>query len=282
MIKDFIENLYNQYQSSKIVSVTVVDILIELDNKNIKKLNPEVKSFLRNFSYTSIKSQETNLTPLIKKFLKSSEGKSLDDFIDFLFSNKSILNVLSVYFGVSDVKQFLFRVDSKADKDIDKKDKDKDKDKSIEFLENHGRDLITAAKKRKLNKVFGRDQEIQRIVQVLLRKTKNSPVLIGEAGVGKTAIVEGLAQKIANKEIKELSDVSIYELSVSSLLAGTSLRGELEKKLENLIKSLEDRPDVILFIDEIHTIMLDNTISNVLKPASKFLPQFADCLLYLV
>lgn len=266
-IKNFIEQIQQEYKLQKAVSLTTIDILIEIDRKSIKKLNAEVKRFLFNFSSLNVKSQETTISPLIKRFLKQNENKnpSLNDFIDFLLANKSVLNVLSFYFG-KDIKELLFS-DEESKEKKQRDEEEKSRVRELEFLENNARNLVELAKKGKLNKVVGRDEEIQRIVQILLRKTKNSPVLIGEPGVGKTAIVEGLAQKIADNQIKELSQVSIYEITVSSLLAGTSLRGELEKKLEQLIKSLENREDVILFIDEIHTIMLDNTISNIFKPA---------------
>ncbi|MCS7165732.1 MAG: ATP-dependent Clp protease ATP-binding subunit [Candidatus Calescibacterium sp.] len=270
MIREFIEQLYNEYKRKRVISLTVADILIELDNRGIRKINPRIKDFLKLFSSLNIPtSDETIMSPLIKKFQKYSEGKnlSIDDFLNFLLANRSVLNLASYHLNIKDIKNYVFKVDEEriVKPGIDKPG-EKEK-KGIEFLEKHGKNLVKLALEGKLPKVVGREEEIQRLVQVLLRKTKNSPVLIGEAGVGKTAIVEALAQKIANKEIKELGEVSIYEVTISSLLAGTSLRGELEKKLEELIKNLENREDIILFIDEIHTIMLDSTISNIFKPA---------------
>lgn len=263
MFKDFINQIYQEYKQRKVLSLTCIDLLIELDNKGIKKLNREVVKFLKLFSSVNVKtSEETIISPLLKKFQKTIENKntSVDDFIDFLITNKSVLNLISYFFNVKDIKSFLFLQE-------DSIKVSKDTEKQVEFLEKYGKNLVKLAKEGKLSKVVGRENEINRLVQILLRKTKNSPVLIGEPGVGKTAIVEALAQKIANNEIKELQNVIIYELTTSSILAGTSLRGELEKKLEDLIKNLENRDDIILFIDEIHTIMLDNTISNVIKPA---------------
>lgn len=268
MIKDFIYQLLEEYKSQKASSLTSIDIIIELDKKSIRKINPEVRKFLQNFSSLNVKSDQIILSPLLKKFLKQNENKnpSLDEFLDFLSSNRTIFNLLSFYFGRSNVKDLLFEIGSQANKEAGDEKKSKVRD-IPEFLQKNARNLVELAKNGKLNKIVGREEEIQRVVQILLRKTKNSPVLIGEAGVGKTAIIEGLAQKIAENQINELSNVQIYEITVSSLLAGTSLRGELEKKLDELIKNLENREDIILFIDEIHTIMLDNTISNVLKPA---------------
>ncbi|MCX7758479.1 MAG: ATP-dependent Clp protease ATP-binding subunit [bacterium] len=268
MIREFIQQLYDEYKQKKAVSFTTIDIILELDNKGVKRINREVRDFLKLFSSLNVKtSDETVISPLIKKFQKFSENKNstVEDFVDFLVNNTSVFRLLSMFFNTKNVKDYVFKnVDDKVQIKSSEESKGS---KNIEFLEKYGKNLVRLSLEGKLNKVVGRDEEIQRLIQVLLRKTKNSPVLIGEAGVGKTAIVEGLAQKIAKKEINELQNVSIYEITTSSLLAGTSLRGELEKKLQELIKDLENREDIVLFIDEIHTIMLDNTISNIFKPA---------------
>ncbi|MCX7870473.1 MAG: ATP-dependent Clp protease ATP-binding subunit [bacterium] len=264
-LKPFIENLYKEYSNQNALSLTTVDIFIELDKKNIIKLNPEIKNFLTLFSSLNIKSNnETTYSTLLKKFLKQYNDPNLLDLINFLDNNSSFFEILKIYFDTKDIKNILFKKDHQI---IKEKKKEEDNVKIPEFLEKYGRNLTKLAKENKLNKVIGREEELQRLVQILLKKTKNNPILIGEPGVGKTAIVEGLAYKIANNEIKELQNKQIIELTVSSILSGTSLRGELEKKLEDLIKQLENNENIILFIDEIHTIMLDNTISNVLKPA---------------
>jgi ATP-dependent Clp protease ATP-binding subunit ClpC len=264
-LKSLIENIYKEYTEQKAISITSIDILLELDKKNIIKINKDVKNFLLLFSSLNVKSNiEPSLSVLLKRFLKIKDDPTLEDFINFLENNNSFFDVLRVYFDTNNIKELLFKESKKENTDI----KEKEKEKVIpEFLEKHGRNLTKLAKEGKLNKIIGREEELQRLTQILLKKTKNNPILIGEPGVGKTAIVEGLAYKIANNEIKELQNKQIIELTVSSILAGTSLRGELEKKLEDLIKQLENNDNIILFIDEIHTIMLDNTISNVLKPA---------------
>jgi len=266
-LKSLIENIYKEYTEQKAISITSIDILLELDKKNIIKINKDVKNFLLLFSSLNVKSNvEPSLSVLLKKFLKIKDDPTLEDFINFLENNNSFFDVLRVYFDTNNIKELLFKESKKENTDI--KEKEKNKSEAIpEFLEKHGRNLTKLAKEGKLNKIIGREEELQRLIQILLKKTKNNPILIGEPGVGKTAIVEGLAYKIANNEIKELQNKQIIELTVSSILAGTSLRGELEKKLEDLIKQLENNYNIILFIDEIHTIMLDNTISNVLKPA---------------
>ncbi len=141
-------------------------------------------------------------------------------------------------------------------------------------LERFTVDLTELAKEGKLDPVIGREKEIQQVIEVLLRRTKNNPVLVGEAGVGKTAIVEGLAQKIVNKEVpEELFDKRILALDMGALLAGTKYRGEFEERLKALIDEVKKDGNIILFIDEIHTIVGAGAAEgatdagNLLKPA---------------
>lgn len=123
-------------------------------------------------------------------------------------------------------------------------------------LEKFTVDLTKLAKEGKLDPVIGREREIQQVIEILLRRTKNNPVLIGEAGVGKTAIVEGLAQKIVNKEVpEELVNKKVLSLDLGGLVAGTKYRGEFEERMKSLIDELKKDPNIILFIDELHTIV---------------------------
>jgi ATP-dependent Clp protease ATP-binding subunit ClpB len=141
-------------------------------------------------------------------------------------------------------------------------------------LETYGRNLVTAVKEGKMDPVIGRDQEIRDVIRILSRKTKNNPVLIGEPGVGKTAIVEGLAQRIVRKDVPEgLKEKEIFELDMSSLIAGAKYRGEFEERLQAVLKQVKDSEgQIILFIDEIHTIVgagkTDGAMDagNMLKP----------------
>ena len=141
-------------------------------------------------------------------------------------------------------------------------------------LEKYGRDIVKSVKDGKIDPVIGRDDEIRSITRILSRKTKNNPVLIGEAGVGKTAIVEGLAQRIVKKDVpNSLKDKTIWELDLGSLVAGAKYRGELEERLKAVLKEIKDSDgEIILFIDEIHMIVGAGAmegamdISNMLKP----------------
>ena len=141
-------------------------------------------------------------------------------------------------------------------------------------LEQFGRNLIEQVKNGKMDPVIGRDEEIRNVIRILSRKTKNNPVLIGEPGVGKTAIVEGLAQRIVRQDVPEgLKDAELYELDMSALIAGASYRGQFEERLKSVLKQVkESEGRIILFIDELHTIVgagkTDGAMDagNMLKP----------------
>ncbi len=152
---------------------------------------------------------------------------------------------------------------------------DQSPEEKYQVLEKYCKDLTALAKQGKLDPVIGRDEEIRRVMQVLSRRTKNNPVLIGEPGVGKTAIVEGLAQRIINRDIPEsLKDRRLLSLDMGMLVAGTKYRGEFEDRLKALLKSIVEKAGrIILFIDELHTLVgagaAEGAVdaSNMLKPA---------------
>ncbi|WP_433082255.1 ATP-dependent Clp protease ATP-binding subunit [Dactylosporangium sp. CA-052675] len=143
-------------------------------------------------------------------------------------------------------------------------------------LDQFGRNLTQAAREGKLDPVIGREKEIERVMQVLSRRTKNNPVLIGEPGVGKTAVVEGLSQRIVKGEVPEtLKDKQLYTLDLGALVAGSRYRGDFEERLKKVLKEIRTRGDIILFIDEIHTLVGAGAAEGAIDAASILKPMLA-------
>lgn len=145
-----------------------------------------------------------------------------------------------------------------------------------EFIENFGRDLTKMAAEMKLDPVIGREKEIERVIQILSRRTKNNPVLIGEPGVGKTAIAEGLAQKIVRGQVPEmLKNKKIITLDIASMLAGSKYRGEFEERLKGFIEEVMEDENIVLFIDEIHTLVGAGSSEGSMDASNMFKPALA-------
>ncbi len=143
-------------------------------------------------------------------------------------------------------------------------------------LDQFGRNLTQLARERKLDPVIGRDREIERVMQVLSRRTKNNPVLIGEPGVGKTAIVEGLSQKIVTGDVPEtIKGKQLYTLDLGALVAGSRYRGDFEERLKKVLKEIRTRGDIILFIDELHTLVGAGAAEGAIDAASILKPMLA-------
>ncbi|MDN3482494.1 ATP-dependent Clp protease ATP-binding subunit [Arthrobacter sp. APC 3897] len=143
-------------------------------------------------------------------------------------------------------------------------------------LDQFGRNLTQAARESKLDPVIGREHEMERVMQVLSRRTKNNPVLIGEPGVGKTAVVEGLAQAIVRGDVPEtIKDKQLYTLDLGSLVAGSRYRGDFEERLKKVLKEIRTRGDIILFIDEIHTLVGAGAAEGAIDAASILKPMLA-------
>ena len=144
------------------------------------------------------------------------------------------------------------------------------------ILDQFGRNLTQAAREGKLDPVIGREKEIERVMQILSRRTKNNPVLIGEPGVGKTAVVEGLAQAIVKGDVPEtLKDKQLYSLDLGALVAGSRYRGDFEERLKKVLKEIRTRGDIILFIDEIHTLVGAGAAEGAIDAASILKPMLA-------
>ena len=143
-------------------------------------------------------------------------------------------------------------------------------------LDQFGRNLTTQARERKLDPVIGREREIERVMQVLSRRTKNNPVLIGEPGVGKTAIVEGLSQRIVANDVPEtIKNKQLYTLDLGALVAGSRYRGDFEERLKKVLKEIRSRGDIILFIDELHTLVGAGAAEGAIDAASILKPMLA-------
>ena len=203
-----------------------------------------------------------------------SSGKATanveDMFVAILKDEKTYSSYLLKKLGI----QRIDILEEISHKDDDK-DEDKDEDnKNDKVLEENSSELVKIAKKNAIDPVIGRDSELARVIEILGRRKKNNPLLVGEPGVGKTAIAEGLALKIANGEVPEfLKNSKLFSLDMGSMLAGTKYRGDFEKKLKSLLKEISKIPNAILFIDEIHTIVGAGSVggsamdaSNILKP----------------
>ena len=144
------------------------------------------------------------------------------------------------------------------------------------MLDQFGRNLTQQAREKKLDPVIGREREIERVMQVLSRRTKNNPVLIGEPGVGKTAIVEGLSQRIVANDVPDtLKGKQLYTLDLGALVAGSRYRGDFEERLKKVLKEIRTRGDIILFIDELHTLVGAGAAEGAIDAASILKPMLA-------
>ncbi|MFM7580396.1 MAG: AAA family ATPase, partial [Microcystaceae cyanobacterium] len=154
---------------------------------------------------------------------------------------------------------------------------DQNPEGKYESLEKYGRDLTQLAREGKLDPVIGRDEEVRRTIQILSRRTKNNPVLIGEPGVGNTAIAEGLAQRIINRDVPDsLRDRKLISLDMGSLIAGAKYRGEFEERLKAVLKEVtESQGNIILFIDEIHTVVGAGATQGAMDAGNLLKPMLA-------
>src|SRR5579872_3263412 len=258
----------------------LVKPVVQKIGANLKQLESIVDSELRRFPKISGTSGDVGMSSALNKVLETAQDaaqKMKDQFV----STEHLLIALT---QVDDQAKRLLELNGVEEQDVLNALKavrgghqvtDQNPEEKYQALEKYGRDLVELARQGKIDPVIGRDTEIRRVIQILSRRRKNNPVLIGEAGVGKTAIVEGLAHRIVQGDVPQnLKDKTIVALDMGALIAGTKYRGEFEDRLKAVLKEIgEANGRVVLFIDELHTVVGAGAAegamdaSNLLKPA---------------
>ena len=279
--------LHNKNQEVEVIHIlwALLSNSNSLLNQALNKMNAEksaieleVKSIAKQLpSVSSVTKESIRLSQNLIASLQEAEGVmtangdeylSVDTWIIANIGAVFIEESMSKYIDLSELKKSLESI--RGGKTIDSQSADE----SLEALDKYGIDLNQKALDGELDPVIGRDEEVQRMMQILIRKTKNNPILIGEPGTGKTAIVEGLAQRIINKEVPlSLQNMRVISLDMSRLIAGAKYRGEFEERLKAVVDEVQATSNIILFIDEIHTIIGAGAsegsmdAANILKPA---------------
>ena len=279
--------LHNKNQEVQIVHLiwalltntnSVLNQLLNKINVNKAAIELEAKSNASKLpSVSSVTKESIKLSRELYESFQKAEGQmasngdkfiAIDTWLISNFDNKVIKDILGKYIDLKEAKKELEAI--RAGKQIDSQSGDD----NLEALNKYGIDLNKKAIDGELDPVIGRDEQINRMMQILIRKTKNNPILIGEPGTGKTAIAEGLAQRIVNKDVPtSLLNKRVVTLDMSALIAGAKYRGEFEDRLKSVIDEVKQAGNIILFIDEIHTIIGAGAsegsmdAANILKPS---------------
>ncbi|MFP6592029.1 MAG: ATP-dependent Clp protease ATP-binding subunit [Candidatus Latescibacterota bacterium] len=224
---------------------------------------------------------EVPFTPRAKQILEVAANEAKEMKTQFVDVEQLLLALLKDKEGVAAQILAAFGVDYKSAMEetvavLEGKttgSKEKGKKSKTPFLDHFGRDLTQMAREGKLDPVIGREMEIERVTQVLSRRKKNNPILIGDPGVGKTAIVEGLAQRIVEKRVPQiLLDKRLVTLDMGGVVAGTKYRGQFEERIKAVLNELQQNPDVVIFIDELHTIVGAGSAEGTLDASNMFKP----------
>ncbi len=234
-------------------------------------MTPRTKKIIEEAAYLSIGSGQPYIGTehLLLSLISESDCVAVRIIEGLGVSVSDIRSDIENYISQSPLKR---GVVGSSQKTADGQKSSKNNEKST--LLQYGRDLLDMARRGRLDPIIGRDNETERVIQILSRRTKNNPCLIGEPGVGKTAVVEGLAQRLAEGEVPEiLREKRLFSLDLSSMIAGAKYRGEFEERLKKIMFEVEKNPDIIIFIDEIHTIIgagaAEGAVdaANIIKPA---------------
>ena len=257
---------------------SILNQALNQQNANKKAVELDLKSFVGKFSQSSnVTKDSIKIARDFYDTLQNGKGLmvkngdsylSVDSWIVANLTGKNFKETLGKQVNLLELKKSLETMRG------GKKISTATSDETLDALSEYGDDLTAKAREGKLDPVIGRYAEIRRVMQILIRKTKNNPILIGEPGTGKTALVEGLAQKIVDDKVPDsLKNRRLISLDMSRLIAGAKYRGEFEERLKTVIDEVKKSGDIILFIDEIHTIVGAGAseggmdAANILKPA---------------